>query len=117
MAGWEAEALFWRADNWERPFGSSFEGGPESGLWRMLEEFDVINHYYERRELHDGSVVEDTMPLGFNTGLEQIRYRPACLDDDRYTGLQEAMQQFDVSVEQVRSFLDSVTSLAIFARK
>jgi hypothetical protein len=82
----------WRADNWKRPFGSSLVNGPESGLWRLLAEYDVVNHCYETRILHDGSVAEDTMPLGFNTGLDPIAYRPVCLDDPRFAGLQAAMQ-------------------------
>jgi hypothetical protein len=83
----------WRADNWDRPFGSSLENGPNSNLWRLIAEYDVINHFYERRILHDGRVIVDTIPLGYNTGLAGIVYRPICLDDDRFEGLQEAMQE------------------------
>lgn len=45
----------------------------------------------------------------------ETRFADAMSVDDPQ--VQEAMEQFDVSVEQVRSFLDSVTSLAVFARK
>lgn len=48
----------WRADNWERPFGSSAENGPSSDLWMLLGEFDLKNG------------------LGADTGLEAMRYQP-----------------------------------------
>ncbi|MBU0742830.1 hypothetical protein KKG45_03880 [bacterium] len=87
----------WRADNWERPFGASVENGPESGLWQLIAEYDLDNTYVQRRELIDGSVVIDTLPLGRNTGLEEIRYTPVCLADPTFEmpapGLAEAMRQ------------------------
>lgn len=87
----------WRADNWERPYGASVDNGPESGLWQLVAEYDVVNTYVETRELVDGTVVTDTLPLGHNTGLEPIRYSPVCLDDERFMspapGLGEAMRQ------------------------
>jgi len=82
----------WRADNWDRPHGSSIENGPESDLWQLIEEYDLINYYEEEREI-DGDVLVDTLPLGRNTGLEMIRYRPKCLDDQRFEGLAEAMAE------------------------
>ncbi len=82
----------WRADNWDRPFGSSVDNGPESGLWSMIAEYDVVNTFVQRRELSNGTVVRDTLPLGRNTGLEAVRYRPRVLDDPRFVGLSEAMQ-------------------------
>ncbi len=48
----------WRADNWNRPFGSSIENGPSSDLWMLLAEFDLNNG------------------LGGDTGLEVMRYQP-----------------------------------------
>jgi len=48
----------WRADNWDRPFGSSAENGPSSDLWMLLDEFDLANN------------------LGTDTGLEDLRYQP-----------------------------------------
>lgn len=72
----------WRADNWARPFGSSLENGPESNLWQMIAEFDLENYFYRRREIPStGAVVVDTLPLGRNTGLDVVRYTPACLAD------------------------------------
>ena len=82
----------WRADNWTRPFGSSLENGPESGLWQMIAEYDLVNSYVTVSTRGD-STVRDTLPLGRNTGLDVVRYRPAVLDDPRYAGLAEAMQQ------------------------
>jgi hypothetical protein len=80
-----------RADHWDRPFGSSLENGPESRLWGMIAEFDLDNEYIVEREV-PGEVLRDTFPLGLNTGLEDIIYRPRCLDDPRFSGLAEAMQ-------------------------
>ncbi|MBU8923068.1 MAG: hypothetical protein KOO63_14715 [Bacteroidales bacterium] len=33
----------WRADDWHRPLGSSKENGPESSLWSLLENRDLVN--------------------------------------------------------------------------
>jgi hypothetical protein len=85
----------WRADNWDRPFGSSIENGPESNLWQLLNEYDIANYYYNERIFQSGGLdttVIDTLPLGRNTGLEAISYRPRCLDDLQYYGLKDAMQ-------------------------
>ena len=67
----------WRADGWDRPFGSSIENGPESSLWSLISEYDLVNFYEDRRELPDGTVVTQRLPLGANTGLDVIRYTPA----------------------------------------
>ena len=83
----------WRADGWERPFGSSLENGPASDLWRLVAEYDLVNYYYVEHELQDGTVAVDTLPFGYNTGFDGIRYRPICLDDARFAGLAEAMQE------------------------
>lgn len=48
----------WRADNWDRPFGSSIDNGPSSDLWMLLAEYDMQNG------------------LGADTGLEGLRYQP-----------------------------------------
>jgi hypothetical protein len=82
----------WRADNWDRPFGSSIENGPESGLWRLINEYDVVNHFIETRNLPGNVTAVDTLPLGRNTGLDAIRYVPRILEDPRMEGLAEAMQ-------------------------
>jgi hypothetical protein len=82
----------WRADNWDRPFGSSVEGGPESDLWQLIAEYDIINHAYPQRELGNGRVVIDSVAMGANTGLTEIAYRPRILDDPAFDGLAEAMQ-------------------------
>ncbi|MEN8007021.1 MAG: hypothetical protein ABFS42_08395 [Candidatus Krumholzibacteriota bacterium] len=82
----------WRADNWDRPFGSSLINGPESALWQMISEYDVVNSFVTQVRV-DGEVIEETLPLGANTGLEVISYRPVVLDDPRFEGLAEAMQE------------------------
>ena len=82
----------WRADNWDRPYGSSLINGPENTLWQMISEFDLVNSYLTQVVV-DGVVYEDTLPLGANTGLDIISYRPKVLDDPRFEGLAEAMQE------------------------
>ena len=83
----------WRADGWDRPFGSSLVNGPASNLWQLIAEFDVVNDFLDVRILQTGTVI-DTLPLGGNTGLDGIRYRPRCLDDPEFTGLAEAMSDY-----------------------
>jgi len=74
----------WRADNWDRPFGSSLINGPESSLWQMIAEFDLVNSYVTTRVLPDTTVL-DTIPLGANTGLEVVSYEPKILSDPLYS--------------------------------
>ena len=68
--------LIWRAAGWERPFGSSIENGPESELWSLIAEYDVVNFYEDTRVAGNEEIVQE-LPLGANTGLEGIRYTPA----------------------------------------
>jgi hypothetical protein len=48
----------WRADNWDRPLGTSQENGPAHDLWKLLFEADVVNDF------------------GQDTGLARYRYEP-----------------------------------------
>ncbi|MFQ5512561.1 MAG: hypothetical protein ACE5EO_12005 [Candidatus Krumholzibacteriia bacterium] len=48
----------WRADNWQRPIGSSSDNGPENDLWKLLAQIDVTNNF------------------GDDTGVEVLRYDP-----------------------------------------
>ncbi len=82
----------YRADNWERPLGSSLENGPESSLWRLIAEYDLVSQYVRERHVSPSLTVLDTLPLGHNTGFDAVRYRPVCLDDPRFAGLGAAMQ-------------------------
>ncbi len=85
----------WRADNWDRPFGSSVVNGPEGDLWKLIAEYDKINSFVSYRNVDTGTGVftyYDTIPLGMNTGLEPIKYTPRCLSNPAYEGLAEAMQ-------------------------
>jgi hypothetical protein len=82
----------WRADNWDRPFGSSIANGPKTSLWQMISEFDVVNTYLSQVNV-DGVFYEDTLPLGANTGLEGVSYIPVILDDPLFEGLDVAMQE------------------------
>jgi hypothetical protein len=81
----------WRADNWDRPFGSSEANGPESSSWQMVGEYDLVNTFVTSRTVNSVTTL-DTLPLGANTGLDVITYRPRVLDDARFEGLAEAMQ-------------------------
>lgn len=82
----------WRADNWDRPFGTSVENGPSSNLWQMIAEYDLVNHYISIWETQNGTV-RDTLPLGANTGLENIRYSPRILENPPGPpGLADSMQ-------------------------
>ena len=81
----------WRADNWDRPYGSSEVNGPESSLWQVIAEYDLVNNYVTTRN-NGVETVLDTIPLGANTGLEVIAYEPRVLTDPRFDGLQTAMQ-------------------------
>lgn len=65
----------WRADGWDRPFGSSIENGPEATLWALIAEYDAVSFYYDRRTV-EGQTVEHRLPLGANTGLDVVRYVP-----------------------------------------
>jgi len=82
----------WRAEGWDRPAGSDESTGPPSRLWALLGEYDLVNRYVYGLDYTDG-VPLDTIPLGHNTGLEPIAYRPVCLDDPRHDGLLDAMTQ------------------------
>jgi hypothetical protein len=64
----------WRADDWERPLGSSIEHGPGSKQWERIAEFDVVDWFESR----NGSSSE-TLTLGANTGLDAVAYTPAVL--------------------------------------
>jgi hypothetical protein len=48
----------WRADNWDRPLGTSIANGPAHELWKLLFQADVVNNF------------------GEDTGLNKFRYEP-----------------------------------------
>ncbi len=112
----------WRASGWDRPPGTSVESGPSSRQWSLLGEFDLDNEYFRQLDLGDYTVV-DTLPLGANTGLEGVLYRPSCLDNVQFSELAEDMntafsygihigQDFRISVrdgdDMVRPGMDSL---------
>jgi len=74
----------WQAANWSRPAGTSELTGPPAESWALEAEFDVVNHLVDRPGGGRHS-------FGANTGLERVAYRPACLDDPRFAGLQDSM--------------------------
>jgi hypothetical protein len=84
----------WRADGWDRPFGTSVENGPESDLWSLIAEFDRVDSYRDERRVSGGETTAQELPLGANTGFDSIRYVPAVLrasspEQDRYAPLAE----------------------------
>jgi hypothetical protein len=89
----------WRADNWDRPFGSSVENGPESNLWQLIGEYDVINEYIYERIGSNGEVIADTLALGRNTGLGPITYVPISFDTDRFPQFIDLAESMQVVVE------------------
>ncbi len=79
----------WRVVNWQRPRGVSEDQGPPADRWQLLGEWDIINQIPRRLTYGPRPV-----PLGMNTGLDPVAYRPVCLADPRFEGLAVAMQQF-----------------------
>lgn len=78
----------WRSDLWDRPPGSSLLTGPSRDSWRLVAEYDLINEY--RVTYPNGQ--SQLLDFGANTGLEVAEYRPACLADEQYAGLADAMR-------------------------
>jgi hypothetical protein len=70
----------WRADNWNRPLGSSVDNGPGAELWKLLFQADVVNNF------------------GSDTGLDQYRYEPL-----EHSGLTPG--QKDDFIEQMVQYL------------
>jgi hypothetical protein len=75
------------------------ENGPESRLWRLIAEYDVVDSFTTERQVEGGGVVRERLPLGANTGLEPIIYTPRVLRGDTW----EANTYRDLSslVEQI----------------
>lgn len=65
----------WRADGWDRPFGTSVDNGPASSLWSLIAEYDVVN-FFEDRRVQGGVEITQRLPLGANTGLDLVSYVP-----------------------------------------
>ena len=108
----------WRADGWDRPFGSSIENGPESRLWKLVAEFDKVNFFEDRREIRGGQVVQE-LPLGANTGLDVISYVPEQLREG--TRLYEELQPAAELVSRILadpefSFLGPTIDPSVFVR-
>jgi hypothetical protein len=73
----------WRADNWNRPTGTSIANGPAHELWKLLFQADVSNN------------------LGEDTGLNRYRYEPlvphimsASRRDDLVRAMIEYIQEY-----------------------
>jgi hypothetical protein len=108
----------WRADGWDRPFGASIENGPESGLWKLLAEFDKVDFFEDRRETRNGTVLQ-ILPLGANTGLDVIRYQPKQLrlrSDEALRYADGAQLIADILATEEFSFLGATIDPADFVR-
>jgi hypothetical protein len=108
----------WRADGWDRPFGTSIENGPGSPLWSLIAEFDLVNFFEDRREV-DSEVVIEHLPLGANTGLEMVSYTPRMYrpDDPEYLANADARAVVREILEDPEfSFLDFESDPSEFMR-
>ncbi len=108
----------WRADGWDRPFGSSIENGPESKLWKLIAEFDKVDFFEDTREIGNDTVVQN-LPLGANTGLDVISYvpkqlRPGSEEAIRLADGAELMK--DILADPEFSFLSPTIDPALFVR-
>ncbi len=68
----------WRADNWDRPLGTSQQNGPSADLWKLLFEIDITNNFSE------------------DTGLDPYRYEPLVphiMSSSRRTDLVESVKE------------------------
>jgi hypothetical protein len=79
----------YRVGDWRIPPETSSDAGPPAVAWALVDEFDLINESDPRT-----GAQPNALPLGRNTGLEPIRYRPRCLDAPQFAGLAEVMQAF-----------------------
>ena len=68
----------WRADNWDRPLGTSAENGPAAELWKLLFQVDLVNAF------------------GEDTGVDRYRYEPlvGIVDPARKRDMIEAMTEY-----------------------
>ena len=80
----------WRADGWDRPPGTNESTGPATDLWTLISQYDLVNEFVDIYH-HTQGVDTRIHPLGENTGLGVAEYRPSCLDDARFEGLETAM--------------------------
>jgi hypothetical protein len=67
-----------RADDWDRPQGTSISNGPATELWKLLFQVDIRNGF------------------GEDTGTDHLRYEPLThlLKPDEKADMIESMQQF-----------------------
>jgi hypothetical protein len=81
----------WRADNWTRPYGSDVDTGPGAHLWQLIAEYDAVDSFLTVHEISPTQFDSVWLPLGRNTGFDEVRYRPRILDDPRFEGLIDSM--------------------------
>jgi len=77
----------WRADNWDRPLGTSIRNGPAHELWKLLFEADLVNNFRE------------------DTGLDRFRYEPlvphimsAARRDDMVRSIVEFLREYPAGI-------------------
>ncbi len=97
--------VVWRSDEWDRSPGTSLDYGPAHPTWQTVAEFDVVNSFHDYYPTNPGDFVHSEQSLGQNTGLAHIAYTPACLSDERFSGLDVVMQAF-VDADSEGSFFD-----------
>lgn len=78
----------WRVQDWVPPGDMDQDAAPPLERWGMIAEFDLENIVYADTDTAEVR----PLPLGRNTGLDDIVYEPDCLDDPRFAGVAEAMQ-------------------------
>ncbi len=77
----------WRVTDWVPPGDQADLTSPPVDEWGMVGEFDLVN------QIPAGIAgSQRPVPLGRNTGLEPIVYRPVCLDDPRFEEIAASMQ-------------------------
>ncbi|MCK4349880.1 MAG: hypothetical protein KAX13_03425 [Candidatus Krumholzibacteria bacterium] len=110
----------WRADNWTRPLGTTFESGPSRELWRLIASRDVMNNIppnvdFEKPEADGGWIYEPLVRIDEKEQLikmfeESIWYAPLdtvpCppgLTDDECDTL-EAVARYNLGFEGGRRY-------------
>jgi hypothetical protein len=76
-----------RADDWDRPLGTSAENGPPADLWKLLFQVDLRNGF------------------GEDTGMDHLRYEPL-------THLMSPAEKADM-VESIKQFLSEFPGLPV----
>lgn len=106
----------WRADNWDRPLGSSADNGPGADLWKLLIEMDIVNNFgvdsdvnrfrYEPLQRMDPSLKRDLIDQLKQILTEHPNDPPECpqgIDDTACDTLQ-ALARWELGVDGGRQY-------------